>query len=119
MPLRQMTEEGLKTRVRSCTLKIGVARRQNDTQTLTALRDRRALATRKLAERHNVWTLINPEGHTEFVDYAEWEHRMLAWARRNRIVSESDVPAVVATMRRMAAGFDAARQTPPAAPPTA
>jgi hypothetical protein len=91
-----MSKEQLIARVKACTIKIGAAKRLNDETTLQILRERRALAIRKLAERHDVWTLVNPEGHTEFVDKPEWEQRMVAWARRNGMIP----PAIVRLSER-------------------
>lgn len=110
-----LTKDRLMARVKACTLKIGVARRANDHQTTAALRDRRAVAIRKLAERHNVWSLINAEGRSEFVDYAEWEHRMVAWARRNNVIPPGlTVDAVTARLRQMAHNVNPANPANPA-----
>lgn len=103
-PRRLLTEAELKARIRACTLKIGVAKRNGDASTVDALRGRRAYAMWKLAERHNVWTLINQEGHSEFVDRAEWEQRMVAWLRRTGAIPRGVVP-------------DIGRRVPPVTPP--
>jgi hypothetical protein len=91
-----LTKDQLIARVKACTLKIGIAKRMHDAATTSALRDRRALAMRKLAERHDVWTLVNADGHSEFVDRPEWEQRMVAWARRT-----GQIPRGVIRMERL------------------
>lgn len=103
---RQWTEEGLKKRIMGCTQKIGAAVRADDDSTANIQRERRENAMRKLALKFNVWTLVNPEGKTEFVDRAEWEQRMIAWGRRN-----GAIPRARVNLRAQA-------PPPPPAPPT-
>jgi hypothetical protein len=111
-PRRQLTLEGLKARIKACTLKIGVAKRNADASTADALRGRRAQAAWKLAERHDVWTLINTDGHSEFVDRAEWEQRMVAWARRTGLIPRGVVPSSI----RLADSPPPGGTTPPPPP---
>ena len=97
-----MTKERLMARVRATTLKIGVAKRTSDGAILDGQRERRNKAIASLASDFGIWTLINPEGKSEFLDRAEWEQRMVAWARREGHIPRGTVPASV---------------VPPAAPP--
>ena len=103
---RPWTVDGLKKRVTGCTKKIGEAVRNNDAATADTLRERRVSAMKKLATKFEVYTLINAEGGTEFVDHAEWEQRMIAWGRRQGIV------------RRGRVNLDRPRRAAPPAPQT-
>lgn len=109
-------------RVKATTLKIGIAKRVRDEVTCTTLRERRSLAMRKLAERHDVWSLINAEGRSEFLDRPEWEQRMMAWARRTGMIPR---PAVRLSERAVVPPPTPPRaegrpmNEPPAAPPSA
>lgn len=113
-PRQPLSKERLIARVKACTLKIGVAKRIGDESTANVLRERRALAARKLAERYNVWPLINTEGHTEFVDQPEWEQRMMAWARRNGFAPPARVRL---SERRPTPGVPPSECLPPPPPP--
>lgn len=73
----------LKKQIKNLTAKIGKATRENDDSTAQEVRIRRDQLMQVLALHYDVWTLINSEGKTEWVDRGEWEHRMVAWARRN------------------------------------
>lgn len=100
------TKDGLVKKIGGLTMKIGEAVRNQDDSTANTIRERRGALMRKLAAKFDVWTLVNPEGKTEFVDRAEWEQRMIAWGRRQGLV------------RRPRVNLDAARpQTPPGGGP--
>lgn len=117
-PRRRWTAEGLKKRVTGCTKKIGDAVRNQDDGAANILRERRQSAMRKLAERFDVWTLVNPEGKTEFVDRAEWEQRMIAWGRRNGAVPRARVNLNRRTPTPPAAATGTDTAAPPPPPPT-
>lgn len=113
-PRTPWTEAGLKAKITGLGKKIGEATAQQDDSTANTLRERRVVLFRKLAQKFNVWSLINPEGKTEFVDRAEWEQRMIAWGRRNGHIPRA---VVAETARRVRPAAPPAET--PAAPPAA
>lgn len=121
-------KERLQKKVQGFTKKVGEAIRNNDTETADGLRRKRYGAIVALAKMYDVYTLINPEGRTEFVDRGEWEHRMVAWARRTGVIPPgADLPGreggapAAPRRRRVTAQNHPENQpdAPPAAPPPA
>lgn len=79
-----MTQGQLQLEIRGTTKRIGEATRNAVPEQLERLRLLRHTLVCRLAMDHDVWTLINPEGRTEFVPRDEWQRRMSAWQERRR-----------------------------------
>lgn len=123
-----LSQEQLEKSIKDTTARIGRLKRSGMEEGTAMDRARRWRSRRvmELAERFNRWTLINEEGKTEFVDRAEFEHRMVAWARRTGQLPAVRFPAVAprrpATPPAPAApatpDSPATTQAPPQVPPT-
>lgn len=83
--------ESLKARVMSMTKRVGVAQKDGNKDKAAMYRRKRYGYMTALAMSHGVYTVINPEGKTEFLDKAEFEHRMIAWARRNGVIPRAAI----------------------------
>ncbi len=82
-----MTQEELQLQIRNFTKRIGEAKRSSVPEQVERLRLLRYTLVLRLAIGHDVWTLVNPEGRTEFVPLEEWETRVRAWQERRRAES--------------------------------
>lgn len=74
-----MTPQALKRRIRRLTKWIGSAKRRSIPDFAHRLRIRREQLIVELARHHDLWTLINPEGRTEFLSSDDWKVRVTAW----------------------------------------
>lgn len=78
-----MTEDEIKKEIRRLTKRIGEAKGSGAAgELLERLRHRRARLSKELAFRHSSYTLINPEGETEFVGQEEFRRRSSNWLRK-------------------------------------